>query len=85
MAQVKLAIEHGIPFVPKSGGHSKWSTIGSEGIIIDLSNYKNVIVNKSAQTVQIQGGVVNREVIEALYAEGLCTCQYSPLVECVPC
>ncbi|PMD57104.1 Glucooligosaccharide oxidase [Hyaloscypha bicolor E] len=70
---VKLAIEHGIPFVPKSGGHSQWSTIGSEGIIIDLSNYKNVIVNKSAQTVQIQGGVVNREVIEALYVEGLCT------------
>ena len=72
--QVKLATEHGIPFVPKSGGHSQWSTIGSEGIIVDLSYYKNVVVNKSAQTVKIQGGVVNKDVIEALYAEGLCAC-----------
>lgn len=68
-----MAVKYSIPFVPKSGGHSQWSTIGPEGIIIDLSNYKNVIVNKSAQTAQIQGGVLNKQVIEALYAEGLCT------------
>lgn len=51
-----------------------WSTIGPEGIIIDLSSFTGVIVNKSAQTVQIQGGVLNKQVIEALYVEGLCTC-----------
>lgn len=72
-AQVKLALKHDVPFVPKSGGHSAWSTIGSEGIIIDLSNYKKVTVNKSAGTVQIQPGVLNKQLNEALYAEGRCT------------
>jgi FAD/FMN-containing dehydrogenase len=74
--QVKLSVQHGIPFVPKSGGHSAWSTIGSEGIIIDLRNLKKVTVDKSAQIVKIQPGVLNKQLIEALYAEGLCTCVY---------
>lgn len=75
--QVKLAVKHEVPFVPKSGGHSAWSTIGPEGIIIDLSNYKKVTVNNSAETVTIQPGVLNKQLNEALFAEERCTRAFS--------
>ncbi|KAK8038928.1 fad binding domain-containing protein [Apiospora rasikravindrae] len=41
LATVQAALQAGIPLVPVSGGLSPWSkTIGQEGIVIDLSNYK---------------------------------------------
>lgn len=36
VATVQGAVKAGIPFVPASGGHSPWSAIGQEGIIVDL-------------------------------------------------
>ena len=60
-----------MPFVAKSGGHSQWSTIGAEGIIIDLTNFSNVAVDKANSTVRVTGGVLNKQLIEALYKEGL--------------
>ncbi|KAJ7655416.1 hypothetical protein B0H17DRAFT_868521, partial [Mycena rosella] len=36
IATVKLAAQHNVAFVPKSGGHSLWSTIGTEGFVVDL-------------------------------------------------
>ncbi|PVH80647.1 FAD-binding domain-containing protein [Cadophora sp. DSE1049] len=69
---VNLALKHDVPFVPKSGGHSSWSTIGQEGIIIDLSNYNKVAIDKSTKTVTIQSGVVNKQLITALYENDLC-------------
>ncbi|KAJ7713557.1 hypothetical protein B0H16DRAFT_1667322 [Mycena metata] len=48
---VKLAVELNIPFVPKSGGHSLWSTIGPEGFILDLSRFKNISLDKEKKTV----------------------------------
>ncbi|KAH7356488.1 hypothetical protein BKA65DRAFT_494787 [Rhexocercosporidium sp. MPI-PUGE-AT-0058] len=69
---VKLALKHNVPFVPKSGGHSAWSTIGQEGIIIDLCRFNNVTIDKSMETVTIQSGIVNKQLIGALYENGLC-------------
>ncbi|KAI0834012.1 FAD-binding domain-containing protein [Hypoxylon sp. FL0890] len=42
---VKLAIQTSVPFVAKAGGHSSWSTIGSSGFILDLSQIKSVEVD----------------------------------------
>jgi len=69
---VNLAIKYDVPFVPKSGGHSVWSTIGSDGIIIDLSNYTGVKIDNATHTVQVQAGVLNQQLIKAAYEEGLC-------------
>lgn len=52
---VQWAHKLSIPFVPKSGGHSEWSTTGPHGIIIDLSLYKSVSVNREAQTATLTG------------------------------
>ena len=78
--QVQLALKHDIPFVSKSGGHSAWSTIGQEGIIIDLSNYNKVKIDKSTKTVTIQSGIVNKQLIGALYEHNLFLRTFSPSI-----
>ncbi|KAJ7721598.1 hypothetical protein B0H16DRAFT_1677853 [Mycena metata] len=69
---VKLAVELNIPFVPKSGGHSLWSTIGPEGFILDLSRLKNVSLDKERKTVTVGSGVLIKEVNETAFQHGLC-------------
>ncbi|KAL3485326.1 FAD binding domain-containing protein [Aspergillus germanicus] len=59
--------------VPKSGGHSRWSTIGEQGIIIDLSHYTGVMVDAESQTATLTGGVLVGEVGERLAEKGLFT------------
>lgn len=59
-------------FVPKSGGHSLWSTIGAEGIIIDLTAFNAVVVDKEARTVTVSGGSQIKDAVAPLYKAGLC-------------
>lgn len=71
--QVKWAVTYSIPFVAKSGGHSEWSTIGSNGIILDLSRYSGVEVDAQSHTAMLKGGVLSKEVAVALAEQGLFT------------
>jgi len=59
--------------VTRSGGHSEWSTIGSSGIIIDLSRYSGVEVDKAAKTATLTGGVLAKQVSVSLAKAGLFT------------
>lgn len=70
---MKWAVENSIPFVTKSGGHSEWSTIGSNGIIIDLSQYSGVEVDKTSKTATLIGSVLSKQVGVRLAEAGLCT------------
>lgn len=63
--QVKAAHAAKIPFVPATGGHSPWSTI-ENGIIIDLSRFKDVRVDTDQQLVTVKGGVLMKELQIAL-------------------
>ena len=67
-----------IPFVPKAGGHSLWSTIGGEGFILDLSLYTGTQVDAAQQTVTMKGGVLAQEVYNAVYNAGYCVSELSP-------
>ncbi|KAK7053058.1 hypothetical protein VNI00_004379 [Paramarasmius palmivorus] len=69
---VKLAVNSEVPFVPKSGGHSYWSTIGQAGIIIDLSLFKGVEVDKDSSTVTVKGGTLVKEANDVAFEAGLC-------------
>ncbi|KAI3612013.1 fad binding domain containing protein [Moniliophthora roreri] len=69
---VKLAVKFEVPFVPKSGGHSYWSTIGESGIIIDLSLFKGVEVDKDSSTVTVIGGTQVKEANDVAFESGLC-------------
>lgn len=64
---VREALSASIPFVPASGGHSTWSSIGSEGIVIDLSRFKGVTVDSEARRVTVYGGTLMKEFQLALH------------------
>ncbi|PWY82037.1 FAD binding domain-containing protein [Aspergillus heteromorphus CBS 117.55] len=70
---VRWALQHSIPLVPSSGGHSAWSTIGEGGVIIDLSNYVDIRVDEEAKTATLVGGVLSKEVGLRLAEAGLFT------------
>lgn len=70
--QVKEAHQAKVPFVPATGGHSPWSTV-RDGLIIDLSHYKDVKVDSEARTVTVKGGVLMKELQLALSEKKLFT------------
>lgn len=72
---VQWAVKSSIPFVAKSGGCSEWSTIGGNGLVIDLTHYSAVEVDAKARTATIRGGVTQKEVAVRLAEEGLFTGQ----------
>ncbi|KAL8750829.1 MAG: hypothetical protein Q9184_006276 [Pyrenodesmia sp. 2 TL-2023] len=62
---VKAATEAKVPFVPATGGHSPWSTI-EDGLIIDLSRFKDISVDADQRIVSVRGGVLMKELQVAL-------------------
>ena len=78
---VQWAVRSSIPFVAKSGGCSEWSTVGGDGVVIDLTLYSAIEVDAKAQTASIKGGVLQKEAAVHLAKEGLFTGKehlYSP-------
>ncbi|KAF4615002.1 hypothetical protein D9613_002460 [Agrocybe pediades] len=69
---VALAAELSIPFVPCSGGHSLWSTIGHKGFILDLRRLENIIVDVESRRVTLQSGVLVGHANQAAWDYGLC-------------
>ncbi|KAF7895817.1 uncharacterized protein EAF01_009779 [Botrytis porri] len=70
---VRWASKYSIPFVTKSGGHSAWSTIESNGIIIDLSLYKGIEVYTESGRAIIKGSTLSKEVAVTLAEAGFFT------------
>ena len=70
---VQWAVKSSIPFVTKSGGCSEWSTIGDDGVVIDLSHYSAIEIDAHAQTATIRGGIVQKEAAVRLAENGLFT------------
>jgi len=69
IVKVEEAHAANIPFVPAAGGHSTWSTV-ENGMIIDLSLYKEIRVDPNQRTVAVQGGVLMKELQLALSEKG---------------
>ena len=70
---MQWATEASVPFVPKSGGHSEWSTIGDNGFVIDLALYSALEIDKKARTATIRGSVLSKSLAVALAENGLFT------------
>lgn len=66
-------MQESIPFVTRSGGHSEWSTIGSQGFIIDLSHYSSIEIHKEAYTVALSGSILAKPLAVALAEAGMFT------------
>ncbi|KAL2282790.1 hypothetical protein FJTKL_10401 [Diaporthe vaccinii] len=67
---VRWAIQNSVPFVTKSGGHSTWSTIGSDGFIIDLSNYSEIKVDSPGPVAKLRGSILTKAVAVHLAKDG---------------
>lgn len=68
-----MAARFSVPFVPRSGGHSEWSTIGEDGIIIDLSKYKGIEVDAPNRKATLKGSILSKQVAVALADAGFFT------------
>lgn len=66
-------MQESTPFVVRSGGHSEWSTIGSQGFVIDLSLYSGVAVHKEARAVTLKGSILAKPLAVALAEAGMFT------------
>ncbi|KAK6957468.1 hypothetical protein Daesc_000254 [Daldinia eschscholtzii] len=69
---VKIAKSLKIPFLATGGRHGYTTTLGDlhDGLAIDLSHFKSIHVDKSAQTVTVGPGVRVGEIFDPLYNAG---------------
>ncbi|KAG9232589.1 hypothetical protein BJ875DRAFT_380380 [Amylocarpus encephaloides] len=70
---VKWANTNNIPFLAQSGGHGLYkglSTLGANGILINLRALNTVKVDATAGTATIGGGTLTHEAIDAAQAAG---------------
>lgn len=64
---VKELVSASIPFVPASGGHSSFSSIGKSGVIIDLSLFTGVEVDEANSIAIVNGGTLMKEFQTVLH------------------
>ncbi|KAK8007639.1 hypothetical protein PG989_001629 [Apiospora arundinis] len=67
---VQWAVRSSVPFVTRSGGHSEWSSIGEDGIVINLKKFAGIEVDTAARKARLRGSVLSKEVAVALAASG---------------
>jgi FAD/FMN-containing dehydrogenase len=73
-ATMKLIREHKIPFTVRGGGHSTSGAASIEdGLVIDLSQMRNVTVDPEAKTIKVEGGALWVDVDVEAAKYGLAT------------
>ena len=71
---LRFASEHDIDVAVKGGGHSTAGASSTDGgLLIDLGNMRNVVVDKERRTVKAQGGATWGDVDAESVKYGLCT------------
>ena len=71
-AAIRFAREHDLPFAVRGGGHN-WGGLASvdDGLVIDLSPMKSIVVDPGTRTVRVGGGCVWGEVDAATQPHAL--------------
>jgi FAD/FMN-containing dehydrogenase len=71
-AAVRIARRHGLPFSVRGGGHH-WAgpALCQDGLVIDLSTMRRVIVDPHSRVATVQGGARLKDVAAAAGAYGL--------------
>ena len=73
-AAIAFARRHDLPLAVRGGGHNG-AGLGTcdDGVVIDMSRFKDITVDPDAKTVTVGGGCVWSEVDQATNAYGLAT------------
>lgn len=69
-------MENNVPFVPCSGGHSLWSTIGKEGFILDLRQLNSISIDRESRQITLQSGILVKQANDTAWEHGLCVREY---------
>jgi FAD/FMN-containing dehydrogenase len=71
---VRIAADNGLPLTIRGGGHNvAGRSIGDGVLLLDLSNLRDVSVNRELRIATVQGGATWRDVDGAAAIEGLAT------------
>lgn len=66
---VKKLVDASIPFVPAASGHwASCSSIGKDGVIIDLSRFTGVEVDEARSLATVKGGTLMKEFQTTLHS-----------------
>src|SRR6185436_19771944 len=68
---VDFARSHELKVAARGGGHSHLGWGCSNGLVIDLSRMKRIVVDPSRRTARAEGGVLSGEVARAAGQHGL--------------
>jgi FAD/FMN-containing dehydrogenase len=69
---VRVARGHGLPLSVRGGGHD-WAgrALCADGLVIDLTKMREVVVDKHSRVATVGGGASNKDVAAAVDAHGL--------------
>jgi hypothetical protein len=71
-ASVRVARRNGLPFSVRGGGHD-WAgrALCADGLVIDLSRMRQVVVDPDSRVATVAGGASNKDVAVAAGSHGL--------------
>ena len=71
---VRVARRHGLPLSVRGGGHD-WAgrALCADGLVIDLTRMREVVVDMHSRVATVAGGASNKDVAAAADAHGLVT------------
>jgi FAD/FMN-containing dehydrogenase len=71
-AALRYGTEHGLRIAVRGGGHNGGG-LGSvdDGLVIDLSQMKQIEVDSGAKVARVQGGALLKDLLEATHQQGL--------------
>jgi FAD/FMN-containing dehydrogenase len=71
-AAVRFATERGLPLAIRGGGHNGGG-LGSvdDGLVVDLSEMSDIVVEPAAQVVHVGGGALLKDLLAATHEHGL--------------
>ncbi|KAH6652294.1 hypothetical protein BKA67DRAFT_626979, partial [Truncatella angustata] len=67
---VQWAVRSSVPFVTRSGGHSEWSSIDEQGIVINLKKYSGIETDGPSKKAILRGSILSKDVAVTLAAAG---------------
>jgi FAD/FMN-containing dehydrogenase len=68
---VEFAQRHELELAARAGGHSHLGWGGSDGLVVDLSGMKGIVIDPARRTGRAEGGVLSGEMARAAGVHGL--------------
>ena len=77
LAAIRFAAANSLRVSARGGGHSPFNTVEG-GIVVDLASYAAVTYDGASQTITVQAGAKNGDVLPVLAKNNRCACTLPP-------